>query len=194
MGKINGKVAVITGGDSGIGLATAQRFVADGAYVFITGGGQSELDDAVKQIGHNVTRHRGDVRGSLTSIAWSRPCRKPRASARHPLRQRGLAKCPAASHHRGPIRPHVRRQRQRHPLHRPESPATPARRRVNHPDVVDRRFEGPGRPQRVQRDQGGVALVRAHLDHRSQAPQDPGERSQSRKHRYARAAGTRADG
>jgi NAD(P)-dependent dehydrogenase (short-subunit alcohol dehydrogenase family) len=52
---------VITGGNSGIGLATAQRFVQEGAYVFITGRRQSELDTAVKQIGKNVTGVQGDV-------------------------------------------------------------------------------------------------------------------------------------
>ena len=62
MKKLEGKVAVITGGNSGIGLATAQRFVSDGAYVFITGRRQSELDEAVKQIGkNNVTGVQGDV-------------------------------------------------------------------------------------------------------------------------------------
>src|ERR1700680_3492121 len=61
MTKLEGKVAVITGGNSGIGLATAQRFVAEGAYVFITGRRQSELDAAVKQIGRNVTGGQGDV-------------------------------------------------------------------------------------------------------------------------------------
>jgi NAD(P)-dependent dehydrogenase (short-subunit alcohol dehydrogenase family) len=59
--KLTGKVAVITGGNSGIGLATAQRFVAEGAYVFITGRRQSELDAAVRQIGTNVTGVQGDV-------------------------------------------------------------------------------------------------------------------------------------
>ena len=61
MKKLEGKVAVITGGNSGIGLATAQRFVSEGAYVFITGRRQSELDAAVKQIGKNVTGVQGDV-------------------------------------------------------------------------------------------------------------------------------------
>jgi NAD(P)-dependent dehydrogenase (short-subunit alcohol dehydrogenase family) len=61
MGKLDGKVAVITGGNSGIGLATAQGFVSEGAYVFITGRLQSELDAAVKQIGKNVTPVQGDV-------------------------------------------------------------------------------------------------------------------------------------
>ncbi|MGB6383765.1 MAG: SDR family oxidoreductase [Terriglobales bacterium] len=61
MGKLEGKVAVITGGTAGIGLATAQRFVAEGAQVFITGRRQSELDKAVKQISKNVTGVQGDV-------------------------------------------------------------------------------------------------------------------------------------
>jgi len=60
-GKLEGKVAVITGGNSGIGLATAKRFVAEGAYVFITGRRQAELASAVKQIGENVTAVQGDV-------------------------------------------------------------------------------------------------------------------------------------
>ena len=61
MGKLEGKVAVITGGSTGIGLATAQRFANEGAQVFITGRRQSELDKAVKQIGKNVTAVQGDV-------------------------------------------------------------------------------------------------------------------------------------
>src|SRR5258705_7663787 len=61
MGTLDGKVTLITGGDSGIGLATAQRLVADGAYVFITGRRKQELDAAVEQIGRNVTAVEGDV-------------------------------------------------------------------------------------------------------------------------------------
>jgi NAD(P)-dependent dehydrogenase (short-subunit alcohol dehydrogenase family) len=61
MKKLEGKIAVITGGNSGIGLATAQRFVAEGAYAFITGRRQSELDAAVRQIGKNVTGVQSDV-------------------------------------------------------------------------------------------------------------------------------------
>ena len=61
MNKLEGKVAVITGGNSGIGLATAKRFVGEGAYVFITGRRQTELNIAVKDIGEHVTEVQGDV-------------------------------------------------------------------------------------------------------------------------------------
>ena len=61
MGKLENKVAVITGGSTGIGLATAKLFVREGAYVFITGRRQKELDEAVKAIGRNVTAVQGDV-------------------------------------------------------------------------------------------------------------------------------------
>jgi NAD(P)-dependent dehydrogenase (short-subunit alcohol dehydrogenase family) len=61
MGKLEGKVAVITGGSSGMALASAKRFVEEGAYVFITGRRQEALDEAVKLIGRNVTGVRGDV-------------------------------------------------------------------------------------------------------------------------------------
>lgn len=61
MNALQGKVAVITGGNSGIGLATAKRFVEEGAYVFITGRRQAELDKAAAEIGKNVTAIQGDV-------------------------------------------------------------------------------------------------------------------------------------
>ncbi len=61
MGKLQGKVAVITGGSTGIGLATAKLFVREGAYVFITGRRQKELDEAVKAIGSNISGIQGDV-------------------------------------------------------------------------------------------------------------------------------------
>ncbi len=60
-GKLEGKIALVTGGSSGIGLATAQQFVKEGAYVYITGRRQSELDKAVKAIGKQVTAVRADA-------------------------------------------------------------------------------------------------------------------------------------
>src|SRR5438874_6658903 len=61
MGKLDGKIALITGGNSGIGLATAKQFVREGAYVFITGRRDAELAAGVKEIGKNVTGIQGDV-------------------------------------------------------------------------------------------------------------------------------------
>jgi NAD(P)-dependent dehydrogenase (short-subunit alcohol dehydrogenase family) len=65
--KLQGKLAVITGGTTGIGLAAAKLFVKEGAYVFITGRRQKELDEAVKAIGSNVTGIQGDV-AKLTDL------------------------------------------------------------------------------------------------------------------------------
>jgi NAD(P)-dependent dehydrogenase (short-subunit alcohol dehydrogenase family) len=61
MGKLEGKVALVTGGTSGIGLATAKEFVNEGAFVFITGRRESELAAAVKEIGRHVTGVQGDL-------------------------------------------------------------------------------------------------------------------------------------
>src|SRR3984957_12578155 len=60
MAMLQGKTAVITGGSAGVGLATAKRFAAAGAYVFINGRTQAELDAAVREIGGNVTGVQGD--------------------------------------------------------------------------------------------------------------------------------------
>lgn len=61
MGKLDGKIALVTGGNSGIGLATAKQFVHEGAYVFITGRREPDLAAAVKEIGMNVAGVQGDV-------------------------------------------------------------------------------------------------------------------------------------
>src|SRR5258707_14139649 len=61
MSKLNGKIALITGGTTGLGFATAQRFLSEGAEVVITGRRQAELDSAVKRLGQNVLGEQGDV-------------------------------------------------------------------------------------------------------------------------------------
>jgi NAD(P)-dependent dehydrogenase (short-subunit alcohol dehydrogenase family) len=67
MGKLDGKVAVITAATSGMALATAKLFVEEGAYVFVTGRRQKQLDDAVRAIGRNVTGVQGDA-GKLADL------------------------------------------------------------------------------------------------------------------------------
>ncbi len=102
MSRLNGKVAVITGGSSGIGLATAQRFVDEGAYVFIMGRRQSELDKAKALIGDGLTTVAGDVtssadldrlfatvldkEGGLDILVASSGRVEPKSSARSPRR------------------------------------------------------------------------------------------------------------
>src|SRR5579863_8948172 len=61
MCKLQGKIALVTGGNSGIGLATAKQFVNEGAYVFVTGRREAELAEASNVIGRNVTGVQGDA-------------------------------------------------------------------------------------------------------------------------------------
>jgi NAD(P)-dependent dehydrogenase (short-subunit alcohol dehydrogenase family) len=60
-GRLEGKMALVTGGSSGIGFATVKRFVKEGAHVYVTGRRQRELDDAVKTIGRNVSGIQADA-------------------------------------------------------------------------------------------------------------------------------------
>src|SRR4249920_3637408 len=81
MGKLEGKIALITGGNSGIGLATAKRFVNEGAYVFITGRRDPELARAVREIGRNVTGYKETWRTWAILIASSSKSSGRRASS-----------------------------------------------------------------------------------------------------------------
>jgi len=69
-GKLEGKVAVVTGGSAGIGLAAAKRFAEEGAYVFITGRRQPELDAAVKEIGPKAVAVRADSSDIFALGGW----------------------------------------------------------------------------------------------------------------------------
>src|ERR1017187_748164 len=90
MGRLEGEVAVITGGSSGLALASAKRFVEEGPYVFITGRRQEALDEAVKLIGRNVTGVRRRVQS-----------RRPRPSARHSQAGKGQDRRPVCERRQG---------------------------------------------------------------------------------------------
>jgi 3-oxoacyl-ACP reductase-like protein len=79
MQKLAGKVAVITGGSSGIGLAAAQKFIKEGAYVFITGRRETELAKAKAELGKNSRAVQGDVRISRTLTGSTQPSRLRKA-------------------------------------------------------------------------------------------------------------------
>jgi NAD(P)-dependent dehydrogenase (short-subunit alcohol dehydrogenase family) len=95
MGKLEGKVALITGGNSGIGLATAKQFTNEGAYVFVTGRRDSELAAAVKEIGRNVTGVQGDV--SAISTASSHKSSGRRARSMSSSRTRASRRMPPSA-------------------------------------------------------------------------------------------------
>ena len=91
MAKLEGKVAVITGGTSGMALASTKLFVEEGAYVFITGRRQEQLDKAIKEIGRNVTGVQGDAgkSGLISTACLTRL--KGEGSLRHSVRECGRA-------------------------------------------------------------------------------------------------------
>lgn len=86
--KLTGKVALITGGSSGIGLATAKRFVAEGAYVFITGRRPEELGKAKAAIGSNITTVQGDVSSATDLDRLYETIKKRKRAAGHCDRER----------------------------------------------------------------------------------------------------------
>jgi len=98
LGKLDGKVALITDGNSGIGLATAKRFVNEGAYVFITGRRKAELDAAVKKMGKNVTAVQGDVANLDDLDRLFAQIKKQKGQARYLVRQRWNRQGRAAWH------------------------------------------------------------------------------------------------
>ncbi len=126
--KLDGKIALVTGGTSGIGLATAQRFVAEGAHVFVTGRRQAELDAAVKAIGRNVTGVRGDVSklDDLDRLYDTIRAQKGRLDVLF-ANAGGGSLGAAGPDHRGTLRQDLRHQRARPAVHRAEGAAADGR-------------------------------------------------------------------
>ena len=141
MGKLEGKVAVITGGATGIGRAAARRFIKEGAVVFIFGRRQDVLDAAVAELGPNARSVRGSVSDEADLDRLYAAVRAERGSPRHRVRQRrrGQPGGKLGSHRRRAHRRDVRHQRQGHHLHGAEGAAADARGWLDHPHRLERR-------------------------------------------------------
>lgn len=124
MGQLDGKTALVTGGTTGIGLAAARRFAAEGAYVFVTGRRKGPLDEAVASIGTNATGIASDV-GNLDDLDRVMRAIEDRGAGLDVvfanMRRRRVP--PARLDHGRTHRQHLRHQHLRHRLHRAEGPA-----------------------------------------------------------------------
>ena len=142
--KLEGKVAVITGGNSGIGLATAKRFAAEGAKVVITGRRQAELDKAVREIGEGVLGVRGDVANLADLDRLYKTVKEKHGRVDVVFANAGGGEfAPSRTDHRGALRQDLQYQRQGLAVHRAEGSAADAGRRLGDLERVDRLDQGP---------------------------------------------------
>jgi hypothetical protein len=180
MGKLDGKIALVTGGNSGIGLATARRFAAEGAHVFITGRHEAELDAAAAAIGGSVTGVRSDVSDleDLNRLYRLVGEREERLDILFANAGGEFVPLPDISedHYDRTFVTNVKGTL----FHRPEGVAADARWRFDHPDRFDRREHRHARLQRLCREQGRDPQLRAQLDPRPQGNGHPGQCSGAR--------------
>jgi NAD(P)-dependent dehydrogenase (short-subunit alcohol dehydrogenase family) len=124
--KLKDKIAVITGGTEGIGLATAKLFVEEGAYVFITGRRQKELDEAAKAIGSNVTGVQGDVANLADLDRLYKTVAKMKGTTRYCFRQRRRWRiCSLRRRHRRAFRQAVQHECKGNAVYRAKGIAAP---------------------------------------------------------------------
>jgi NADPH:quinone reductase-like Zn-dependent oxidoreductase len=143
MGKLDGKVTVITGATSGMALASAKLFVEEGAYVFITGRRQDNLDNAVKAIGRNVTGVQGDSAKLADLDRLYETVKREKGyidvvfCQRRSWRSRSFGR-----DHRRAVRQHLFPEYPRHTLHSAEGAAHDAEWRIDHHERIDRSPQG----------------------------------------------------
>ncbi len=179
MGKLEGKVAVITGGSSGMALASAKRFVEEGAYVFITGRRQEQLDEAVKLIGRNVTGVRGDAANLDDLDRLFDTVKREKGKIDVLFASAGMGEAVplgeiTEQHFDADLRPEYARNA----VYGSEGVAAVQRWRIDLHDRVSCFGERFSWFRRVCGEQGGVALIRTHLAQRTEGQEYPGERAE----------------
>ena len=178
MGRLEGKIAVITGANSGIGLASAKRFVAEGAHVYIPGRRQEELDKAAEALGAGVTAVQGDV-SNLDDL--DRLFSKVRSDHGHVdvlMANAGLGALePLGKITEAAFDLVFRGECQRHDLHRAKGTSADAGRRLHHPHGIDDGLDGNAGVQHLQREQGGDPQSRPQLGARPQGHGNPRQRA-----------------
>src|SRR5262249_20304100 len=185
--KLEGKVAVITGGNSGIGLATAKQFVNEGAYVFITGRRERGWAAGVKEIGRNIPAVRHAVSRLEDLNRLFAQIKREKARLDIVFANAGIWKyAPPGHDHRGALRFDLRRQREGPAVHGAEGAAAAARRCLDHPECLHRRQQGVAGEKRLRRHKSRRALFRADMDNGSQGPSYARERGKPGRHLHAR--------
>ena len=171
MGKLDGKVAVITGATSGMALAGAKLFVEEGAHVFISGRRKDALDEAVELIGRNVTGVQADSADldDLDRLFDTVKQEKGRSTCCGPA-PGGRAE-QARRDHRGALRCRLLAERARHAVHGPEGAAAVQRRRLDLHDRVERLAQGLPQLERVRSEQGRAARLRTGVGVRAAGPE-----------------------
>jgi len=161
MGKLKGKVAVITGGSSGMALASAKLFVEEGAYVFITGRKQEQLDEAVKLIGRNVTGVRGDAANLDDLDRLFDTVKREKGKIDVLFASAGRGEGPSTGRdYRTALRCGLRSEYARNAVYGPEGVAAVQRWRIDHHDRISCFDKGFSRFRRVCGEQGGIAILR----------------------------------
>jgi hypothetical protein len=192
-GKLGGKIALVTGGTAGIGLATAQRFVKEGAYVFVTGRRQTELDLAAKLMSGHATAVKADASNldDLDELFAQIKREKGRLDVVY-ANAGGGSFAPIGGITEA-LRSNLRYQCERYVVHGSEGSAPGAGWRVDHHDGLHSGLHGYGGLQCLLCSQSGNTVLCPVLDAGFKGPEDPRQRGQSRTYRNSRPRGFGAE-
>ena len=189
MERYEDKKAVIIGGTSGMGLATAKMLLDGGARVLVTGRSQAGLESAQQELG--TGRHRGFERRAVVD-GHRRPRRSGEDRVRHhrpAFRQRRVQHSNASRERdRGHLRRDVQPERQGTVFRGPEARAADQSGRLRRPHDLGRQRQGTARPSHIRSRQGCAAILRSGARRRAASSGDPRQRGVARPHRHGRSS------